>query len=322
MIKMADNNFGRPNEMEGIFTSLPVEQQEDITKFITHLQVNKYSPRTTSQYRFYLIHFHNFVNKRYIDMNKDDIDKFTAKMSTKGMNNELVQGISMRMIFSLLNSYFSFYNRNELRLNRRTMKQKKSDEREIFSVEEREKFFSMAEELYGIKIRAFMEFTFWEGLRISEAINMELNNIDFLRNKVHVVSGKGNKDATIDLLPKAKEVLEKYMGSEYFKKNQKYLFEYDYTKGKLAGKRDKYYVMLIETIFQRILGKMNMGKFLTFHCLRHSCGSHLLAALGEAGLPYVRKHMRHEIGSPVTLRYLHTLDKAITPEQLNKIGGI
>lgn len=318
---MEPNNFGRPNEIEEVYTALTDSQQKGIDKFVNNLEMRKYSKKTVSQYRFYLIHLHNITKKDYLGMNKEDVEEFLAKISSGGLTNQPIAGSSLRMIYSLLNSFFFYHNRGELRLSRKEVRIKRTDERDIFTIDERDLFFKTAEEIYGIGFRAFVEFSYWEGLRINEAMEMRTENIDFLRDKVKVTAGKGNKDATIDLLPKAKEILERYMQSTSFRGGQKYLFEYKYKKGKLAGKSDKYYMVLVETMFQKVLSKMNMGKLLTFHCLRHSCGSHLLSALGESGLPYVRKHLRHEVGSPVTLRYLHVVDKGITDEQLSKIGG-
>jgi integrase/recombinase XerD len=318
---MINDKFGRPNEIEKVYKSLDEEQRFGIDDFIKENEINRYSKRTIEQYRFYLIHLHNITKKSYLTMCNEDIRGFVHKITTSGLTNTPITASSQKMIYSLINSFFNYHKKPELRISREKIKGKINAEREIFSLEERDKFFETAERLFGVGIRALFEFSYWQALRVNEAIEMKVDNIDFERNRLHIIAGKGDKDAIIELLPKAREIIDRYMKSEYFTPKQKYLFEYDYKRGRLAGKRGRYYIVLVEGLFQRVLKEMNMTKFLTFHCLRHSCGSHLLHAMGESGLPYVRKHLRHAFGSPVTLRYLHVLDKDINKEQLDKIGG-
>jgi integrase len=282
--------------------------------------MNQQSEKTINQYKFYLTHLLNYTQKDKDTMQQKDLNDFITKLVSKGLQLKPISGNSQRALYSIFNSFFTFHNRSDLKLFRRDIKGRRVDEREIFSLEERDAFFEKAEQLFALKFRAFFEFSYWEALRVDEAISIRIENIDFVRNKVHIKAGKGNKDATIDLLPKAKNILQKYIAQENIKTG--FIFLHKYKKGKLAGKNDKFYMVLVEQVFQKVLFELKMGKSLTFHCLRHSCGSHLLAAMGEAGLPYVQRHLRHQKGSPSTLRYLHVLNKTISAESLNKIGGI
>jgi len=318
---MPEQPFGRPNEQKQIFDKLTPEQQKGITDFLKENELNQYSKKTIKQYRFYLTHLHKTTKKSYITMQKEDIHEFLYQITTKGLNNKPIAASSQKAIYSLINSFFTHHKKPELLLSRKKIKGKINAEREIFTIQERDKFFETTETKLGLKIRTFFEFSYWEALRIDEAITIKPEHIDFKHNKVYIMAGKGNKDSIITLLPKAKQILQKYMNSEEFDPKQKYLFEYFYKKGKHTGKKDKYYIVMIENLFQKMLKETSMTKMLTFHCLRHSCGSHLLSIMGEAGLPYVRKHLRHAPGSPVTLRYIHTINKDIDVKQLEKIGG-
>lgn len=314
--------FGRPNEMEAKFAALTEPQQASINKFVIYMQGQKYSQKTINQYKFYLTHLFIVTQKDCLSMQKDDLLDFVSKMSGRGLQLKPITNGSLKTLYSVLNSFFRFHDRGDLNLVRKNVRGGAPEERQIFSLAERDAFFAKTEEMHHLKIRTLFEFSYWEALRINEAIEMKPENIDFARNLVHIKAGKGNKDATIDLLPKAKQILQRYMSSSEYEGNAKHLFVYEYKKGKFAGEKREFYFGRIEHLFQKTLFALNMGKLMSFHCLRHSCGSHLLAAMGEAGLPFVQRHLRHQKGSPVTLRYLHVLDKTISAEALQRIGGI
>ena len=58
--------------------------------------------------------------------------------------------------------------------------------------------------------RALIEFAYSSGLRVSELVKLDINDLDFTSNKLSVV-GKGNKERTIQLTAKAVEHLREYI---------------------------------------------------------------------------------------------------------------
>ena len=98
-----------------------------------------------------------------------------------------------------------------------------------------------------------------------------------------------------------------------------YLFEHKYIKGRLAGKSDKLYIVMVEAKLQRVLAEMKFGSNFTFHGFRHSCATHLLKVT-NGDIARVQKHLRHEKGSSVTLRYLHIMDKGFSSKELAGLG--
>ena len=312
--------FGRPPELEDIFIKLKPSQRAEIDSFMRQLQTDHYSPTTLKQYRFYLIQFNDYTQKDLSELSIDDIKQFTAKMSDVGMSGKPIKHTTQKGLYSCLNSYFIHHKKNEFMLDRTRIRGSDSVPMQIFSPKEINEFFQKTETVLDLKWRAMFEFSYWEALRINDLIQMEVTNINFKNKEVFFAHGKGNKAAKITLLPKAKDIIELYLASEFFKTGQKYLFMYEYKKGKKAGTLGQYYVGLIENNFQKILLEMGIGGNRTFHSLRHSMGTHMMKKLND--LPKVQQHLRHVQGSPVTLRYLHESKSGFDKSELDLMGDL
>jgi integrase len=298
---------------------LTSNQQKDILKIINDMKLNRYSQKTIHQYHFYLTHFLNKTKKDCTQLTKDDTTQALAEFST-GLSGTAIKHTSLRGLYSCLNTFFKTNNRNDLLLDRSRIKGTVDQKIKILNYEERQLLFNKAKEKYGIMGQALFETSYWQGFRVDDLINLKVKDVDYVKNTITIQAGKGNKAATIDLIPRSKQILEEYMNSEQFDKQQTYLFEYTYKKGKNAGKKTKYYMLKIEKMFQEIVFDLNMSRHITFHILRHSIASHLLASLGEKAITRIQKHLRHT--SPVTtLRYLHSLEEGFKDSELEKIGG-
>ena len=103
------------------------------------------------------------------------------------------------------------------------------------------------------------------GLRLSEAVNLRLQDIDRTREVITIKAGKGKKDRQVPLSEKIVVMIHTYL-NEYNPKE--YLFE-----GQKGG---KYSVKSVQNIFQKALQKADIKKKATVHTLRHSFATHLL----------------------------------------------
>ncbi len=133
------------------------------------------------------------------------------------------------------------------------------------------------------------------GLRIGEAINLKIKDIDSQRMQIRVEQGKGKKDRYTLLGIKTLEVLRKYV-AEY--KPKEWLFEG--ADGKQYSKKS------IQLILKKAVEKTGIKKHVTVHTLRHSFATHLL----EAGtdLRYIQSLLGHA-NSKTTEIYTHVTTK-------------
>lgn len=147
----------------------------------------------------------------------------------------------------------------------------------------------------NLKHKAILMTIYSGGLRVSEAVNLKIKDIDSNRMQIRVSQSKGKKDRYTLLSKKALEVLRKYV-SEY--KPKDWLFE------GLGG--EEYSRRTITEILRKSVEKTGIKKHVTVHTLRHSFATHLL----EAGtdIRYIQSLLGHE-NTKTTEIYTHITTK-------------
>lgn len=143
----------------------------------------------------------------------------------------------------------------------------------------------------NLKHKTILTVIYSAGLRVSEAINLKISDIDSDRKQIRICQSKGKKDRYTLLSPKTLVLLR-----EYFKayKPKTYLFE--------GMNGDQYSSRSIQTFFHDSLRKANVTKKATVHTLRHSFATHLLE--NGTDLRYIQSLLGHE-SSKTTEIYTH-----------------
>jgi site-specific recombinase XerD len=130
------------------------------------------------------------------------------------------------------------------------------------------------------------------GLRISEAINLHISDVDFDRKMIHIRQSKHKKDRYVPISGLSLNGIKKYLATSNPKE---WLFN-----GKIRGQ--KISREGIRHAFRKVIKKTGIQKNVCIHTLRHSYATHLL----EMGLDIVsvKNQMGHaEIST--TMMYLH-----------------
>jgi len=163
---------------------------------------------------------------------------------------------------------------------------------EVLSQEEVTALLNATENL---KHKAILMTIYSAGLRIGEAINLKIKDIDSNRMQIRVEQAKGKKDRYTLLGNKTLEILRKYV-AEY--KPTIWLFE--------GAKGETYSQKGIQAILKKSVEKVGIKKHITVHTLRHSFATHLL----EAGtdLRYIQSLLGHS-NSKTTEIYTHITTK-------------
>ena len=146
----------------------------------------------------------------------------------------------------------------------------------------------------NLKHKAILFIAYSAGLRVSEVINLRLQDIDRERQQLFIHCSKGKKDRYVRLSPMVLDVLEQYYRlSEQKPKN--YLFEG-------SEKGQPYSIRSAQQIFNDARRNAGILKSLSFHNLRHSFATHLL----EKGVDVVFiKDILGHFDIRTTERYLH-----------------
>ena len=161
----------------------------------------------------------------------------------------------------------------------------------VLGEEELRRLFKAASNL---KHKAILFTAYSAGLRVSEVINLRLQDIDRGRKQLFVYCSKGKKDRYVSLSPLLLDVLENYYRMCQPKPTD-YLFE-----GDEPGK--PYSIRSAQTIFYNAKMKAGISKTISFHGLRHSFATHML----EKGVDvkYIKEILGH-FNIKTTERYLH-----------------
>ncbi len=118
------------------------------------------------------------------------------------------------------------------------------------------------------------------GLRVSEAVNLKIKDIDLGELIIHLKGAKGNKDR-ITIFPE--KLKNDIMNLTAGKNENDYLFA-----SQMGGKLTE---RTAQKIFENALRKANIKKDATFHSLRHSFATHLLE--NGVDVRYVQELLGH-----------------------------
>jgi site-specific recombinase XerD len=236
-----------------------MKRSELIDKYSKILHLKNYSSRTEKTYLHHLNLFLDYVSSsKTTDINEKVLfDYFDHLKLTKNFSySSMKQAVaSVRFLFlDVLKKeiHFDFY-----------IKMKKPDTLpNILSVEEIKKIINS---IANIKHRAIISAIYSCGLRISEAINLKVQDVDSSLMTIKIVNAKGKSDRIVMLSEKLLVSLREYF-KEY--KPKVYLFE-----GQDGG---KYSARSIQQIFNNACRKTRIKKKVSVHTLRHSFASHLL----------------------------------------------
>jgi len=229
---------------------------DDFKKLLT---IKRYSYRTIKSYSNALkTFFLYFEHKNPEKINPSEIEQFINKMV-------LIDNISQSYQKVLVGSIKLFYNellRKNYKLN---YLYPDRPEKKLPVVLDKSEIQILLNSIQNLKHRAILSMIYSAGLRLSEVIEMKLNDIDSKRMLIKIVQGKGKKDRYVMLSEKLLIILREYY-KEY--KPKEYLFE-----GQKGG---KYSARSVQAIFKEALRKSNVKKKASVHTLRHSFATHLL----------------------------------------------
>ncbi|HOC52375.1 MAG TPA: site-specific tyrosine recombinase XerD [Caldisericia bacterium] len=276
--------------------------------FLSYIELEKeYSKNTISSYKNDLDDFKEFltkIDKDPIEIDKKDIFNYLVFLSKKKL-----KPASLRRKISALRSFYKFLIREELIENDPTidltLPKKDKVLPDVISVEEIEKLVNIIPEkgFKGKRDRALIELLYSSGLRVSEIINLKINEID-LKNGYLKCFGKGSKERIVPFGSFAKDLLIEYI-EERDKNNINSDLLFVTKKGKKIVRQE------INNILNRYAKKSKLKKKIHPHMLRHSFATHLLER--GADLRSVQELLGH-VDISTTQIYTH-----LTKEHLREV---
>lgn len=282
-----------------LFPSKPKKEIKNISPyekalkdFSDQLILKRYSENTIMVYKDQIVRFFNYYSKidpsKLTDENVKEYMLFLLKKKKISFSYQ-------KQVISAIKFYFEkVLRRDTKKYYFEIPKRQKIKLPIVLSKEEVREILNCTK---NIKHKTILSTIYSAGLRLSEAVNLKIADIDSERKLIYVRGGKGKKDRTTIL---SKELI--LMLREYYKeyKPKVWLFE-SISKRQYAKKS-------VQKIFYRTLEKTNIDKKVSVHSLRHSFATHLLEQ-GE-DLRYIQKILGHK-SSKTTEIYTHITKKGM-----------
>lgn len=232
-------------------------QADSLKKLETELKIRGFSPETVKAYTRHNICFLAFIKKKPDSVSEDDLKAYLAYLiSDKGLSSSTVALVRSSLLFfynQVLGKGFSSIKTPKIRRN-------------VPDVLSKQEVKALINACVKEKSRLLIEVLYSSGLRVSECLNLRVEDIDFEERVCFVKQGKGKKDR-LTVLSKALAASLKI----YFDKN-------NLSSGLIF--RNKKGEHLTARNAQKIVSaaakRAGISKDATPHKLRHSFATHLL----------------------------------------------
>ncbi len=277
---------------------------EHIQTFLAYLDIQKgYSRATSAAYGTDLEQFQDFLRSRKKscahpgDITRSDIHSFLADLHSSGLSKS-----SMSRKLSSLRSFFGFLLRNknitqDPCLGIKNPKQDRPHP-DFLNVDQALAMMeaSLEPSPKALRDMALAELLYGSGLRVSEAVNLNLDDVDHGQKLVRVM-GKGRKERLTPLTGPGSERIRKYvLQRRAFNPDPRESALFLGMRGKRLNRREA------ARIIDRLARSSGLLQGLSPHGLRHSFATHLLQ--GGADLRSVQELLGHSRIS-TTQRYTH-----------------
>lgn len=239
-----------------------------INDFISYISKKNYSVNTYTSYINDLYYFYIFIKKDLTKVTFEDIKDYLEHLNLKKEKTS-----SIRRKISSLKSFYKFLYKNNY-MNKKDYpltkisypKMEKKLPKFIYYNDLLEIINESSKDKDGVRDRLIIEMLYATGVRVSELINIKINDIDFNNRRI-IVLGKGNKERIVYYGEYAEEVLKEYMKT-HERKNHNYLFV-NSRGGKLTDRGVRY-------IIDNIMSKLSVKTHVTPHVLRHTFATDML----------------------------------------------
>ena len=226
--------------------------EEILNKLRVELKIRGFSPLTVRSYSFFVEKFLGRNNKNFTELNEDDAKAYLSEMfDTKSKNTIMLAAASLKFFYTeILKKEFS------------QVKMPKKDSKlpEVLIKDEVKKLIDSTD---NNKSRLIISLLYSSGLRVSELVNLKVEDLNLQKGIGWVRKGKGGKDRQIIISNNLANELKGYLEN---KKDNIYVF----SKEKALTTRN------IQKIIKRTKERAGINKKVTPHTLRHSFATHLL----------------------------------------------
>ncbi|GGD82283.1 integrase [Emticicia aquatilis] len=258
-----------------------------------NMRVRNYSHKTITNYRSQLIKLiHYFHDTELKNITKAQFEQYLDFLVSK-------RKLSASSLNTVINAY-KYYRENMLGLEKtsyfempRIIKAKQLPK--VLSKEEVE---LILQKTTSLKYRAIFSLIYSTGIRIGEATNLKIADINRYNKTIFIKNGKGKKDRYVALSDKILSLLREYYAAH---RPKEYLFENEFEDEPLSERS-------IQIVFSNVVKQCKLNKEASVHTLRHSFATHLLES--GVNIRYIQELLGHS-DIATTMRYTHVHSQAL-----------
>jgi integrase/recombinase XerC len=265
-----------------------------VRKFLRYLSLEKrYSAKTIESYTIDLTQFSNYLEQlsngydiTWEKVEKKDIRHFLIELQEKGLNKR-----SIARKVAVIKSFFRFMEKEQIlgKSLATSIKMPKFDNKlpQYLSKKEIEDIMRLPETkgFEGLRDKAILELFYSCGIRLSELINLKLEDL-ILREDAVRVFGKGKKERILPVGSHAKNAILNYLNI----RNKIVLAGIQELFVLKSGK--KMYAMSVQRLVKKYINQVVNIASASPHVLRHSYATHLLDR--GASIRVVKDLLGHE----------------------------
>lgn len=251
--------------------------------------IRNYSHRTQKTYMYSI--------KKYLEFDNEGIRRYSEQMVQQFLVNKAKEGVGpvSRNLYLCAIKFFYFNvikRRKSIKIP--YAKRPKSTPLTL----SKHKVLQIADHTNNKKHKLIILLAYAAGLRLSEVVNLRVQNIYFHEHIIFIKNTKGGKNRFTILPDKLWDQLKFYV------KNKKYFnFVFESNRG------GKLHPRTVQKIFKNALEKSGVEVPATFHTLRHSFATHLIES--GTNLRYVQELLGHA-NLRTTQIYTHVRQKVIS----------
>ena len=302
---------------------MPANQSSEILKkandFLEYLEVERgSSPLTIRNYSHYLKRFISWMASEGVgqdikDINQDVVRSYRVYLSRRpdkkgGTLSKKTQGYHV----IALRSFLKWLTKNDyVVMSADKIDLPKIEERQVefLSGEQVERFLNAPSlsDIQGIRDKAIIEVFYSTGLRVSELVKLNTDDIDFDRREFGIV-GKGGRARVVFLSMRAADWVKKYLDARSDHRKPLFLRHKGDNDPSLPDEKMRLSVRSIQRMIKKYARKMRLPVNVTPHVLRHSFATDLLRA--GADLRSVQEMLGHKNVSTTQI-YTHVTNKQL-----------
>ncbi|MDT0553312.1 tyrosine-type recombinase/integrase [Urechidicola vernalis] len=265
------------------------ENKQVIKLYVQFLQGRRYSISTVKTYFTLIADFIEYANDIQLEeLSHKDVERYLGEVfAPKGYSIS-----TQRQLISAIKLFTVFYSNSKID-SVKLVRPKNS--KILPTVLSKEEIITILKSTKNLKHRAIIAMIYSAGLRISELVNLRIQDIDIDRRQIVVKNSKGRKDRNIILAQSMIPLLKNYMAT--------YAPNLYFAEGRNNA---KYAPESIRSFLKVSCKNAQIRKRVTPHTLRHSYATHLLE--NGVDLRYIQELLGHA-KPETTMIYTHVSKK-------------